>query len=103
MQIMGANIAGMSEAARVYQSQAGGAAKLQKGSAPNRFDSIMLSRSGGTRSAYEMELRSSISRDVRTATSVGQVAQLREQVRSGTYEVDAREIAKKMLLLGGVG
>lgn len=103
MKIYGANLSGMSEAARVYQSQAGGAAKVKRDGAPSRFDSVMLSaRSESAPSVYEMELRSRLSQEVRTATSVGQVAQLREQVQSGTYEVDAREIARKMLLLGGV-
>ncbi len=100
MQISGANISAAEMAARVYQSQAGGAAIVQRGVMPRRFDSVMLSTTEGARGAREMELRGRISQEVRTATSSGQVAALREQVRNGTYQVDAREIAKKMLLLG---
>ena len=99
MKISGANISA-TEAARVYQAQAGGAAKLQRGGASRRFDSITLSGGDGTRGSFEMELRSRISQEVRTATSSGQIAALREQVQNGTYQVDARAIAQKMLLVG---
>ena len=99
MKISGANIAATEAAARVYQGQAGGTAKLQRGGTERRFDSIMLSGEG-RRSSFEMELRGKISQEVRTATSSGQVAALREQVQSGNYHVDARELAKKMLLIG---
>lgn len=101
MQISGANFSAAAEAARVYQSQSS-AAKLQRSDAGRRFDSILLSTGERARSSYELELRGKISQEVRTATSSGQVAALREQVQSGTYQVDAREIAKKMLLMEAV-
>ena len=99
MKISGANISA-AEAARVYQAQAGGTAKSRKSGASRRFDSITLSGGEGARGSFEMELRSRISQEVRTATSSGQIAALREQVQNGTYQVDVREIAKKMLLVG---
>ena len=99
MKISGANISA-AEAARAYQAQALGAAKLKKGGASRRFDSITLSNSDGAHSSFEMELRGKLSQEVRTATSSGQVAALREQVQNGTYQVDTRAIAKKMLLMG---
>ena len=99
MKISGANISA-TEAARIYQAQASGVAKPGKTGASRRFDSITLSGGDGTRSSFEMELRGRISQEVRTATSSGQIAALREQVQNGTYQVDAREIAKKMLLVG---
>lgn len=99
MKISGANISATEAAARVYQAQTGGAAKLKRGGADRRFDSITLSGGDGVRSSFEMELRGKISQEVRTATSSGQVAALREQVQSGTYEVDTRAIAQKMLLM----
>lgn len=99
MKISGANITA-SEAARIYQAQAGGAAKLQRGGASRRFDSITLSGGDSARGSFEMELRSRISQEVRTATSSGQIAALREQVQNGTYQVNPREIAQKMLLVG---
>ena len=100
MKISGANISA-TEAARVYQAQAGGTAKSRKSGASRRFDSITLSGGDGTRSSFEMELRGRISQEVRTATSSGQIAALREQVQNGTYQVDTRKIAEKMLLIEG--
>ena len=100
MKISGAKISAAETAARVYQSQNGGAARLQKGDAGRRFDSVTLSGGDGARSGFEMELRSRIAREVRTAASSGRVAALREQVQSGSYKVDARALAKKMLLFG---
>ena len=101
MKISGANISA-AEAGRVYQAQAGGTAKLQRGGAGRRFDSITLSGSDSARGSFEMELRGRISQEVRTATSSGQIAALREQVRNGTYQVDPRAIARKMLLVEAV-
>ena len=99
MKISGANISA-AEAARVYQAQAGSLTRSERNGASRRFDSITLSGGDGVRGSYEMELRGRISQEVRTATSSGQVAALREQVQNGTYQVDVREIAKKMLLIG---
>ena len=99
MKISGANISAVETAARVYQGQQGGAAKTQRGGVDRRFDSITLSGAGGARSSFEMELRGKISQEVRTATSSGQIAALREQVQNGTYKVDARETSRKMLLV----
>ena len=97
MKISGANVSAAETAARLYQNQTG-TAKTQRGDVNRRFDSVTLS-DGGARGSFEMALRGKISQEVRTATSSGQVAALREQVQNGTYQVDAREIAKKMLLL----
>ena len=102
MRIPGANISATETAARVYQGQQGGAAKTQRGSARRRFDSITLSGGDGKRSSFEMELRGKISQEVRTATSSGQIAALREQVQNGTYQIDARETARKMLLMEAI-
>ena len=102
MKISGASINTAEAAARAYQAQSGGTAKMQRSGASRRFDSIMLSGGEGTRSNFEMALRGKISQEVRTATSSGQVAALREQVQSGTYQVDARETARKMLLMEAI-
>lgn len=99
MRIPGANISAAEAAARVFQGQSSGAKKTQRGGADRRFDSVMLSSGDGTRSSYEMELRGKISNEVRTATTSGQIAALREQVQNGTYQFDARETARKMLLV----
>ena len=102
MRIPGANISAAETAGRVYQGQNGGAKKVQRGGNDRRFDSVTLSKGDGTRSSCEMELRGKISNEVRTATTSGQVAALREQVRNGTYQVDARETARKMLLMEAI-
>ena len=102
MKISGANISAVEMAAHTYQNQAGGTVNMKRSGETRRFDSVTLSSGDGTRSSFEMELRGKISREVRTATSSGKVASLREQVQSGTYRVDAREIAKKMMLMEAV-
>ncbi len=102
MKISGANIAASEAAARTYQSQNSAAARTKESGTSRRFDSVMLTGAGGARSSFEMELRSRISHEVRTATTSGQVAALREQVQRGEYKIDAREIAKKMLLTEAV-
>lgn len=103
MKISGASISAAKETARIYQSQTNSPAKVQRGGANRRFDSVMISNGDGRRGSFEMELRGRISREVRTSTSSGQVAALREQVRSGAYRIDAKEIAQKMLLLEEAG
>ena len=99
MRIPGANISATETAARIYQGQSGGAKKTQSGNVDRRFDSVLLSGGNSSRSSYQMELRGKISQEVRTATTSGQVAALREQVQNGTYQFDARETARKMLLV----
>ncbi len=65
-----------------------------------RFDRFTSSVDTG-RSSFEMELRGKLNQEVRTATSSGMVASLREQVLAGQYQPDPLEIARKMLLLPG--
>ena len=87
---------------RSYSVQPAAAPTVQKEDLSRRFDSVTISTESG-RGAFELELRVRLSQEVRTATSSGMIAELREQVRSGAYQVDAKEIARKMLLLGAVG
>ena len=42
---------------------------------------------------------SSLSHQVRTANTTGKIQELRSQVSSGEYRVDAREVAARMLLM----
>lgn len=83
---------------RAYLAQTGGAAQLQKRGAARRFDSVTISQDGP--SVFEMELRSRLTQEVRTATSSGMVSELRRQVQSGNYQPDPMAIARKMYLLG---
>ncbi len=70
----------------------------RKTQAPQRFDRFTSTAETG-RSSYHMELRGRISQDVRTATSSGMVASLREEIQAGTYQPDPAAIARKMLLM----
>lgn len=45
------------------------------------------------------DLVGQISREVRTRPSHGELADLQNQIREGTYQPDAREIAARMLLI----
>lgn len=73
----------------------------QAGSGGEKFDKVTLSARENS-DPQRMELQSKLSQEVRTATTTGTLNALREQVRSGQYQVDANSIAKKMLLLGEV-
>ena len=79
--------------ARVDQrakSTASGASKP----AASRFDTVMISTAKrAEENPAATRLREAISLDVR-------VPALREQIQSGTYQIDAREIARKILSMG---
>jgi len=91
------------ELVRSYAAQSQSAVKAPKGGLTRRFDQVMISGGPSRESAFEQELKSRLTREVRTATSSDRVAELREQVRSGAYRPDPFEIARKMLLLGEAG
>lgn len=65
------------------------------------FDKLTLSakESGDPQ---RLELQGKLSQEVRTATTTGTLAALRQQVQAGEYKIDAGSIAKKLLLLGEV-
>lgn len=71
--------------------------------ATGQFDQINFSQSkleGSDR--IQQEVASKISHEVRTHNTTSKIAELREQVQSGTYQMDARETASRMLLMGAV-
>lgn len=106
MMIQGSLAASAAEVQRtVYQPQPSQPQNVSKneGNTARRFDSVTIRAADGGQSAYMMELRSKISQEVRTATSSGRVAELREQIRSGAYRPDPSAIARKMCLLGVTG
>lgn len=86
---------------RVNKPRAYGTAAARQGSAAEKFDQVTLSAHEGE-DPIKMELQSKLSQEVRTATTTGALVSLRDQVQSGQYQVDARSIAKKLLLLGEV-
>ena len=65
-----------------------------------KYDQVTIS--AHENDPFMMEMKSRIAQDVRTATTTGTLASLRDQVQSGEYRIDAGSIAKKMLLLGEV-
>lgn len=91
-----------SDVARTYAAQTYSAAPVQKEELARRFDSVTISGENG-KSSFEMELRSKLAQEVRTATSSGKLSALREEVQSGAYWPDPMAIARKMLLFGEAG
>lgn len=63
---------------------------------PSQFDQIQLSDSAGSR--FEMELKSRLSHEVRTATTTGRLSELTAQIKNGSYEIDPVAIARRMLM-----
>jgi len=86
---------------RINKPRAYGGSVGRSAPATEKFDQITLSSHEGE-DPYKMELQSKLSQEVRTATTTGTLTALRDQVQSGQYQVDARSIAKKLLLLGEV-
>lgn len=65
------------------------------------FDQFHLSaQTGDERRALETAAR--LSQDVRSRPTAGDLSALSASIREGAYQPDAREIAARMLLLGGV-
>ena len=65
------------------------------------FDQLQLSaQTGDERRALETAAR--LSQDVRSRPTAGELSALSASIREGSYQPDAREIAARMLLLGGV-
>ena len=86
---------------RVNKPRTAGAASVKQGQPAEKFDKVTLSAHEGE-DPIKMELQSKLSQEVRTATTTGILANLRREVQSGQYQVDARSIAKKLLLMGEV-
>lgn len=86
---------------RVSQARPYTAAAPEPAAHGDSFDKVTLSASEGP-DAQRLKLQSKLSQEVRTATTTGTLATLRQQVQAGEYRVDAGSIAKKLLLLGEV-
>ena len=65
-------------------------------------DSVTLSVPSGD-SRFHMALVSRLAQEVRTATTTGDIAALRQQVADRGYTPDPMSIAAKILFLGGEG
>lgn len=64
-----------------------------------RYDQIQFSSHLSEAEKRVKETVGEISRQIRTRPSHQELEALREQVSSGTYQADAREIAARMLLM----
>ena len=85
--------------AKVYQAKSTRDKKAQVVSAGNKYDSVTLSTPSQD-SRFHMGLVSRLSGEVRTATTTGDIAALRQQVSDHAYTPDPMSIAARILLLG---
>ncbi len=99
MKIYGTNIAAVSAAGAQYAPHT--VTKNASHGANARFDSVTITPREGSDSAFAMSLKSRLAQQVRSATTSGMVASLREQVQSGAYQPDPAAIAREILLMGG--
>lgn len=79
-------------AGRVQPVRTAGRNPVQAG-AERHFDKVTINAG----SSFRKELQGRLSREIRTATTTGDIAALRQQVQAGEYQVDAAAIARKML------
>lgn len=71
-------------------------------SVPGRsYDSVAFSALPDGEGAFQMNLVSRLSQEVRTTTTTGDIQALRQAVASGEYVPDPMAIAGKMLFLVG--
>ena len=83
---------------KVYGTKAGRGARTQISPGSSKYDSVTLS--GPWQDNQFMGLVSKLSQEVRTATTTGDIAALRQQVADHTYVPDPASIAARILLLG---
>lgn len=83
---------------KVYRTLAGRDSRAQSAQGGSKFDSVTLSASG--QDNRFMGLVSKLSQEVRTATTTGDVATLRQQVADHAYTPDPMAIAARILRLG---
>lgn len=83
---------------KVYRTLAGRDSRAQFSQGANNYDSVTLSESG--QDNRFMGLVSKLSQEVRTATTMGDVAALRQQVTEHSYVPDPMSIAARILRLG---
>ena len=83
---------------KVYRTKAGRDNRTLAVPGSNNYDSVTLS--APTQDSRFMGLVSKLSQEVRTATTTGDIAALRQQVADGQYTPDPMSIAARILLLG---
>ncbi len=85
--------------AKVYRTTAGQKGRTKASSGSNQYDSVTISTASQD-SRFHMGLVSRLSQEVRTATTTGDIAALRQQVACGEYTPDPMAIAARILFLG---
>ena len=83
---------------KVYGTKVGRGPRAQVSQGAGKYDSVTLSAPG--QDNRFMDLVSKLSQEVRTATTTGDIAALRQQVADHTYTPDPSAIAARILLLG---
>lgn len=76
------------------------AGRLKDREMEGSFDQVSISQSPMGQSKFHRELTSRLVQEVRTANSTGNIQRIREDIQSGSYQIDPAEIAAKMLLGG---
>ena len=84
--------------AKVYRTKAGRNDRAQVISGSCNYDSVTLSSS--SQDSRFLDMVSQLSREVRTATTTGDIAALRQQVANKQYTPDPMAIAGRILFLG---
>lgn len=83
-------------AAKQSANRGGFGTAVTQTQAQRHFDQVSIQTEG----SFRKELQSRISQEVRCATTTGTIAALREQVQKGSYQVDANEIARRIMFIG---
>lgn len=83
---------------KVYGTKVGRGTRARTSPGGGIYDSVTLSAPG--QDNRFMGLVSKLSQEVRTATTTGDIAALRQQVADHTYTPDPSAIAARILLLG---
>ncbi len=65
-----------------------------------QFDQVNISRESSGAEQFRQECVSRLVREVRTAHTASDIARIKAEVQSGTYQPDAVEIAAKLLMEG---
>ncbi len=83
---------------KVYLTKAGRDSRAPAAPGANKYDSFTLSSPG--QDSRFLDLVSRLSQEVRTATTTGDIAALRQQVAADQYTPDPMSIAARMLFFG---
>ena len=84
--------------AKVYRTKAGRDSRTQTAASGSKYDSFTLTTD--RQDSQFLNMVSRLSQEVRTTTTTGDIAALRQQVADKQYTPDPMSIAARMLFLG---